>query len=94
MRFSWHMAIVVVVVFFAFVGLVAFAGDVLGRSLIGDGLFSIGMAMGLVTMLAAIGATALYALRINRMEAEARRANHQRTQNQTEQAKEKESDMP
>lgn len=71
MRFSWRMAVVVVVVFFAFVALIAFGQGILGRPLVDGGLFSVGMALGLLAMGASIGATALYALRINRMEAEA-----------------------
>ena len=63
-RFAWTLTIVMLIVYFGFIGLVAFDKAVLGASLSG-GATSVGIPIGLGIILLSIGLTALYVRRAN-----------------------------
>jgi uncharacterized membrane protein (DUF485 family) len=63
-RFAWSLSIVVLIVYFGFVGLVAFNKPLLGRSLFG-GATSVGIPVGLGIILLSITLTAVYVRRAN-----------------------------
>lgn len=63
-RFAWTLSIVVLVVYFGFVGLVAFDKPLLGASLSG-GATSVGIPVGLGIILLSIALTGVYVRRAN-----------------------------
>lgn len=63
-RFAWVLSALTVLVYFGFIALVAFAPGTLGQE-IGWGSVSLGIALGVVVILAACLVTWVYVLRAN-----------------------------
>ncbi|BCD88614.1 membrane protein [Pseudomonas solani] len=65
-RLTWSLTAAMLVIYYGFVLLVAFAPGLLGRSLSG-GVTSVGMLVGVVIILLAFGLTGIYVTRTNRV---------------------------
>jgi uncharacterized membrane protein (DUF485 family) len=63
-RFAWLLSVLMLVIYFGFIALVAFAPETLGRSA-GGGTMSVGILTGLFVIIAAFLLTALYVWRAN-----------------------------
>jgi uncharacterized membrane protein (DUF485 family) len=63
-RFAWVLSILMLVIYFGFIALVAFAPQSLGQP-IGNGVTSIGLLAGLFVIVSAFLLTALYVWRAN-----------------------------
>ncbi|MCW6511038.1 DUF485 domain-containing protein [Lichenifustis flavocetrariae] len=63
-RFAWTMSIVMVVVYLAFILLVAFAHDLMATT-IGGGPLSLGIVLGLAVIVFAFLLTGIYVVRAN-----------------------------
>ena len=62
-RLGWTLAIVMLVIYFGFVGLVAFAPVLLGTPV--AGVITLGFPLGLLVILSAIALTGVYVVRAN-----------------------------
>ncbi|MDW3715693.1 MULTISPECIES: DUF485 domain-containing protein [Pseudomonas] len=65
-RLTWSLTAAMLAIYYGFVLLVAFAPELLGRSLSG-GVTSVGMLVGVVIILLAFGLTGIYVVRTNRV---------------------------
>lgn len=65
-RLTWSLTATMLAIYYGFVLLVAFAPELLGRSLSG-GVTSVGMLVGVVIILLAFGLTGIYVARTNRV---------------------------
>lgn len=63
-RFSWALTIIMLVIFFGYILMIAFAPDVLARP-IGDGVTTIGIPVGIGVILSGILMTGIYVHRAN-----------------------------
>lgn len=64
-RFGWALSAIMLVVFFGYILLIAFAPEVLARR-IGDGVTTVGIPVGIAVILCGILLTAVYVARANR----------------------------
>ena len=64
-RFSWALSAIILVIFFGYILLIAFAPQVLARP-IGGGTTTLGIPVGIGVILAGIVLTAIYVRRANR----------------------------
>ncbi len=62
-RFGWTLAIIMLVIYFGFVGVVAFAPALVGTPV--AGVMTLGFPLGLLVILSAIALTGLYVARAN-----------------------------
>jgi uncharacterized membrane protein (DUF485 family) len=63
-RFGWILTILVLIIYFGFILLIAFAPGLLGQSLAG-GVTTLGIPLGIGVILSAVVFTGLYVLRAN-----------------------------
>lgn len=63
---SWTLTVLVLVIYFGFILLVAFAGDFLRRPIFADSVIPIGIPIGVAVILASIVLTGIYVYRANR----------------------------
>ena len=62
-RFGWTLAIVMLVIYFGFVGLVAFAPGLMGTPV--SGIITLGFPLGLLVIISAIILTGVYVFKAN-----------------------------
>ena len=62
-QLGWTLAIIMLVIYFGFVGLVAFAPGLMGTPI--AGVITLGFPLGLLVILSAIALTGVYVLRAN-----------------------------
>ncbi len=62
-RFGWTLAIIMLVIYYGFIALVAFAPSVIGQSV--GGSITIGLVLGVAVILSAIVLTGIYVVRAN-----------------------------
>lgn len=64
-RFGWSLTIIMLVMYFGYIGLIAFNKSILAQP-IGAGVTSVGIPLGFAIIVATIALTAIYVLRANR----------------------------
>ncbi len=64
-RFGWGCAILMLSVYYAFIMTIAFAPEVLGRPLSGDGVMTVGIPVGFGVIIFAFVLTGIYVYRAN-----------------------------
>ena len=65
-RFAWGLSALVMIIYFGFILVVAFAPEVLGRP-IGSGVMTVGIPLGIGVIVAAFAITGFYVWRANRV---------------------------
>lgn len=65
-RYNWSMAIIMMVIYFAFILLIAFNPALLATKIAAGSMISVGILSGFLIILIAIGMTGMYIMRANK----------------------------
>ena len=65
-RYNWTMAIIMMVIYFAFILLIAFNPGLLATKIAAGSMISVGILSGFLIILIAIGMTGMYIMRANK----------------------------